>query len=104
MNKITGKEVGLKLLRMGKKGFMPNYQDNRLLQQAGQLILELLGKVDELTEKCYQLEESLAIREEMDHEGDPEIDEFPPDDSYMDAAAPGEAAEDFWGDDWPLEP
>ena len=103
MNKVTGKEIGLKLLRMGKKGYMANFQDNRLLQQAGQLILELLGKVDELTEKVYQLEESLAIREEMDHQGDPEIDEFPPDDACLDTSD-GEAAEDFWGDDWPLEP
>ena len=104
MGKMTAKEAAHKLISMGKKGYAANWQDNQFFQTAGRLILELIQKVDELTEKAYDLEEKLAIREEMDHEGDPEIDEFPPDDCYMDAAAPGEAAEDFWGDDWPLEP
>lgn len=101
---MTAKEIALKLLAMGRKGYCANYQDNDLLKKSGQLILALLKKADDLTERVYQLEESLAIREEMEHQGDPEADEFPPDEDCMDTAAPGEAAEDFWGDDWPLEP
>lgn len=99
---MTAEEIGKKLIAMGKKGFMANYQDNQFLQRAGQLILRLEKKNGELEEQIFDLEERLAIREEMDHEGDPEIDAFPPEDAYLDAAAPGEAAEDFWADDWPL--
>lgn len=101
---MNAKEIGLKLITMGRKGYAVNNRDNTLIQQAGHLILELLKKIDELTERVYTLEESLAIREEMEHQGDPGVDDFPPEDDLLDAAAPGEAAEDFWGDDWPLEP
>ena len=101
---MTAEECGKKLIAMGKKGYAPNHQDNKLFVDAGRWILSLQKQVSELTDKVEDLEERLAIREEMDHEGDPEIDAFPPEDDLIDAAAPGEAAEDFWGDDWPLVP
>ena len=101
---MTALEISRKLIAMGKKGFCPNHQDNRLLMEAGKLIREMDQAIGSLKEQVYDLEERLAIREEMDHEGDPEIDAFPPEEDYPDAEAPGEAAEDFWGDGWPLEP
>lgn len=99
---MSPEEMGRKLVAMGKKGFMANHQDNKLLFDAGRALLKLAETVRDLQERAYNLEEQLAIREEMEHQGDPEIDRWPPDDEPLDAAAPGEAAEDFWDDDWPL--
>ena len=99
---MTAEEAGKKLIAMGKKGHAPNWQDNKFFIDAGRWLLRLQKQVGDLQEKVYELEERLAIREEMDHQGDPEIDDFPPADDCLDAAAPGEAAEDFWEDDWPL--
>ena len=93
-------EMGRKLLAMGKKGFMANHQDNKLLYDAGRALLKLAETVADLQEKVYNLEEQLAIREEMDHQGDPEIDRWPPEDEPE--PEPEEAPEDFWADDWPL--
>lgn len=93
-------EMGRKLLAMGKKGFMANHQDNKLLYDAGRALLKLAETVADLQEKVYNLEEQLAIREEMEHQGDPEIDRWPPEDEPE--PEPEEAPEDFWADDWPL--
>lgn len=101
---MTAEDAAKKLISMGKKGYAPNYQDNKFFIDAGRWIMRLRQQVSDLQEKVYDLEERLAIREEMDHQGDPEIDNFPPQDDCLDTAAPGEAAEDFWGDDWPLDP
>ena len=101
---MTAEEMGKKLISMGKKGSAVNHQDNEFLKKAGIMMLQLCHQAEAQEEKILDLEERLAIREEMDHEGDPEIDAFPPEDAYLDAAAPGAAAEDFWADDWPLEP
>ena len=101
---MTPEEMGRKLAAMGKKGFMANHQDNKLLFDAGRALLKLAETVAELQERVYNLEEQLAIREEMDHQEDPEVDRWPPDDidEPVDAAAPEEAPEDFWADDWPM--
>ena len=101
---MTAEEYARKLIRMGKKGYAANYQDNQFMRQAGELILRLLDKVSSLTETVYTLEERLAIREEAETDADGVVDDFPPDTDCLDVTAPGEAAEDFWGDDWPLEP
>ena len=100
---MTPEEMGRKLVAMGKKGWAPNHQDNKLLFDAGRALLKLAETVQELQEKAYNLEEQLAIREEMDHQGDPEIDRWPPDDPDPEPEeAPEDAVEDFWADDWPL--
>ena len=97
-------EMAQKLYTLGKRGIFANYQENELLKAAARMIQAMDKTIGELTEKVYELEETLAIREEMDHQGDPEIDRWPPDDidEPLEAAAPGEAAEDFWEDDWPV--
>lgn len=97
---MTPEEMGRKLVAMGKKGFMANHQDNKLLYDAGRALLKLAETVQELQEKAYNLEEQLAIREEMEHQGDPEIDRWPPEDEPD--PEPEDAPEDFWADDWPL--
>lgn len=97
---MTHEEMGRKLVAMGKKGWAPNHQDNKLLFDAGRAILQLAQTVGELQEKVYNLEEQLAIREEMEHQGDPEVDRWPPDDPDPDPEDP--PADDFWADDWPL--
>lgn len=97
---MTPEEMGRKLVAMGKKGWAPNHQDNKLLFDAGRALLKLAETVAELQEKAYNLEEQLAIREEMEHQGDPEIDRWPPEDEPD--PEPEEAPEDFWADDWPL--
>ncbi len=97
---MTPEEMGRKLVAMGKKGFMANHQDNKLLFDAGRALLKLAETVAELQEKVYNLEEQLAIREEMEHQGDPEIDRWPPEDEPD--PEPEDAPEDFWADDWPL--
>lgn len=88
------------MVAMGKKGWAPNHQDKKLLFDAGRALLKLAETVQELQEKAYNLEEQLAIREEMEHQGDPEIDRWPPEDEPD--PDPEEAPEDFWADDWPL--
>ena len=98
---MTPEEMGRKLVAMGKKGWAPNHQDNKLLFDAGRALLKLAETVAELQEKAYNLEEQLAIREEMEHQGDPEIDRWPPEDEPD--PEPEEAPQDdFWADDWPL--
>ena len=101
---MTAEEIGKKLIDMGKKAVSVQGKDNAFLKKAGLMMIQMCHHAEALEEKILDLEERLAIREEMDHEGDPEIDAFPPEDAYLDAAAPGAAAEDFWADDWPLEP
>lgn len=95
---MTHEEMGRKLMAMGKKGWAPNHQDNKLLFDAGRAILQLAQAVADLQEKAYNLEEQLAIREEMEHQGDPEVDRWPPDEPDPEP----EPGEDFWSDDWPL--
>lgn len=95
-------EISRKLITMGKKGYCLNYQDNKLMLEAGKLIREMDQAIGTLKEQVYTLEERLAIRTEADYDGP--VDDFPPQDDCLDTAAPGEAAEDFWGDDWPLDP
>lgn len=97
---MTHEEMGRKLVAMGKKGWAPNHQDNKLLFDAGRSLLKLTETVRDLQERVYNLEEKLAIREEMDHQGDPEIDRWPPDDPDPEPEDP--PADDFWADDWPL--
>lgn len=60
------------------------------LEREQQLLYERM--IDQ-EEKIALLQERFAIQHETDG---PEEEPFAP------AAAPGEAAEDFWEDDWPL--
>lgn len=99
---MTPYEIAKLLNDLGKKGVMPNWKENQLLQKAAATIEDLARKLEECMEKIDSLEERLAIMTE--DLADPDQD-FPPQElEALDAAAPGEAAEDFWGDDWPLDP
>lgn len=92
-------EAAKKLIAMGKKGFCPNYQDNRLLMEAGRKLLELTEAVEKLNDQVQDLQERIAIMAEMDPEG--RDDTWPPDMDAEEAAA-DEAPDGFWDDDWPL--
>lgn len=102
-------DMAQKLIAYGKKGYALNHQDNRLMQDAGKRMLALQDKIDALMteiadkdEKICMLESEKTILEErIAIMLEDEADEDPPFEP-LDAAAPGEAAEDFWDDDWPL--
>ena len=99
-------DMARQLITMGKRGHCVNHQENRLLIDAGEALQILQSQKDalmtenaDLRERINWLEEEKALLEErvaiMAEDGDEE-------DPFRDAAAPGEAAEDFWDDDWPL--
>ena len=98
---MTPWEIAKRLNEWAKKGYMPNYSENQFLQKAAATIEELARKLGEAMEKIDNLEERLAILTEDQQEPDTD---FPPREDLAEAAAPGEAAEDFWEDDWPLFP
>lgn len=98
---MTPWEIAKLLNDLGKKGVMPNWRENELLKKAAATIEDLARKLGEAMEKIDNLEERLAIMTEDQQEPDTD---FPPREDLAEAAAPGEAAEDFWEDDWPLFP
>lgn len=102
-------EMAKKLISMGKKGFCANWQDNALLKSAGKRLLQMQDRISQLLteitdkqEKIDQLEEEKTI---LDERIAIMLGEEPPEDETAEGTAPpGEAAEDFWDDMWPLEP
>lgn len=101
-------EMAKKLYTMGKKGYAVNYQDNEHMKKCGRLMIAqqdrinaLMAENADLREEIAHLAEEIAIMREDDpedrHDGFPEDDPGEP----LEAAAPGEAAEDFWEDMWP---
>ena len=96
---MTPWEIAQQLNAWGKKGVMPNWKENEFLQKAAAAMEDLARRLGECMERIEQLEERLAIMTEDQAEPD---EDFPPREDLAEAAAPGEAAEDFWSDDWPL--
>lgn len=83
------------LLALAKRYPFPSANENKLLKLAALKMSELQALLDAQREQIYRLTERIGIMAD----GNPAFSET---NEALDAVAPGEAAEDFWDDDWPM--
>lgn len=95
---MSNVEMAKQLWGLKRAGLWVNHQQAELVGSAAQRLEENARKmaiqdkaIAELQAKIKELQYLLAEREGIQE-----------DDGTREAAAPGEAAEDFWSDDWPL--
>lgn len=103
-------DMAQQLVQAGKKGYAVDHVTNDLMKSAGKRMLAMQEKIDAMMteiadkdERIAQLEDEKTILEERiaimtEDEELPEEE----DGESLDASAPGEAAYDFWDDDWPI--
>ena len=106
---MNNHDLARKLYDQAKHGLFVNYQERELIKTAARRLQECQQRIDDLRKTEEQLRERVAVLEERiaimteDQPGaDTSFDPEHLDDGTRDAAAPGEAAEDFWDDDWPI--
>lgn len=87
------------LMGAAQEGRALNHQEAELLKSAAKRLQAQQSRIDELITALADREERIALLEErlaIETEGAGEI-------PAELGAAPGEAAEDFWEDGWPLD-
>lgn len=95
-------DIVKKLAELAKKNPFPTYVDNDLLKAAAKRMEVQQDRIDALLTEIADKDEHIArLEEEISIMKEDEYDFPEKDDGTGDAAAPGEAAEDFWEDMWP---
>lgn len=89
---MTNHTISEKLWDLKKRGLFVNHQERELVASAARRLEEDAKKIAKLEAELKEARYLLAEREGIQE-----------DDGTRDAAAPGEAAEDFWEDFWPTE-